>query len=561
MRSLKSILKAFGMGACMGCIIFIYVYGTRVLNVQNDAWLLVGGDLTQQYLGWCFFRNSEWMFPWGLTNLMTYPHPISIMYSDSIPAFALLFKLLSPILPSTFQYHGIWGLLCFLLQGGLAAVLLHKYIYNQYVCGLFSLFFICTSVFFQRMFVHTAMASHWIILLAFCLLVYSEQLMKKGKTIIFIWSGVAVISVCVHAYFVPITFLILLCYLYTMWWSDSSKLLAVYTIVGYFLGLIFGLYLLGGLQSGFDTMEGVGLGHFSSNLNSLFNSRTHYSRLLPGMPINAGQYEGDAYLGAGALVLLIFALAFVSGAFYKGKDNLIFTRQNQRFYISIVLLMGIFLFLAVAPKITCGHYVVLEFSYPVLINKLLSMFRATGRFMFPVLYMIVLFSIVAVVKTAHKRVAYTLIGICLIFQLYDFSGLMQERHRYYKYFNPDAVLIKQEVRFDNIIKNYNRVVFLNSRQVWEQQYEAMLVDYYAQRHVIPVSAFYLARMPKWLSQTDAEYTQKLRTGDIAEDELFIFLKQEDIKKEYQVKIYQFGKFFIGSKKDVEGLQLYKPFLS
>lgn len=100
----------------LGIAAFFLICGSRILNPQNIAWL-ANGDPAQHYLGWVFFRNSEWTFPIiGLNPNFGLEISSSIVFSDSNPLFAILFKLLSPILPKTFQYFGLWILLCFILQ-------------------------------------------------------------------------------------------------------------------------------------------------------------------------------------------------------------------------------------------------------------------------------------------------------------------------------------------------------------------------------------------------------------------------------------------------------------
>lgn len=42
------------LGALVGNITFICIFGVHVLNVTYTDWLLGGGDITQNYLGWCF---------------------------------------------------------------------------------------------------------------------------------------------------------------------------------------------------------------------------------------------------------------------------------------------------------------------------------------------------------------------------------------------------------------------------------------------------------------------------------------------------------------------------
>ena len=54
-----------------------------------------------------FFRNSGWHFPVGLMDTITYPELYSVVYTDAVPAFAVVFKILSPVFPKTFQYFDI----------------------------------------------------------------------------------------------------------------------------------------------------------------------------------------------------------------------------------------------------------------------------------------------------------------------------------------------------------------------------------------------------------------------------------------------------------------------
>lgn len=98
----------------------------------HTSWLYPSGDLTQHYYGWVSFRNADWTFPLGLFNTLSYPNYASIMFTDSIPLFAIIFKAISFILPETFQYFGIFGLMCYILQGVFAFTLLRKFINSKF---------------------------------------------------------------------------------------------------------------------------------------------------------------------------------------------------------------------------------------------------------------------------------------------------------------------------------------------------------------------------------------------------------------------------------------------
>ncbi len=91
--------------------------GYENLNVFNTKWLFSGDDRSAHQIGWYFFKNDFWRFPLGVNPNYGLDIGNSIVYSDSIPLLALLFKSLNFILPSQFQYFSIWFILCFFLQG------------------------------------------------------------------------------------------------------------------------------------------------------------------------------------------------------------------------------------------------------------------------------------------------------------------------------------------------------------------------------------------------------------------------------------------------------------
>ena len=91
----------------IGACIFILIYGMQVLDVTYVDWIRnTAGDFAQSYYGWSFYRASAWHFPPGLMDSVAYPGLTSIIYIDSVPLFNFIFKVMSPLLPDTFQFFG-----------------------------------------------------------------------------------------------------------------------------------------------------------------------------------------------------------------------------------------------------------------------------------------------------------------------------------------------------------------------------------------------------------------------------------------------------------------------
>lgn len=109
----KEAWMVFLTGCLMGAVLFIVLYGTKILNFTYVDWIYVQqADIFQHQIGFEFIRNDIWRFPLGSYMNYAYPFGTSVVYTDSIPLFAIIFKLFAFLLPQSFQYFGLWGILC-----------------------------------------------------------------------------------------------------------------------------------------------------------------------------------------------------------------------------------------------------------------------------------------------------------------------------------------------------------------------------------------------------------------------------------------------------------------
>ena len=78
--------------------VFIYLLGFDFIKINNQDWFN-SGDLSVYQLGWKYFKEDIWRFPFGLNpNYGMYLNG-SIIFSDSIPLLAIFFKIFKNILP------------------------------------------------------------------------------------------------------------------------------------------------------------------------------------------------------------------------------------------------------------------------------------------------------------------------------------------------------------------------------------------------------------------------------------------------------------------------------
>jgi len=98
--------------ALLGPLVFFLLFDPRLLDPSYFRWLFWLPDPATQFLGWHFFRLEDWHLPPGAATNYGMEMGSSIVFTDSIPLLALLFKLGRAALPDKFQYFGLWILAC-----------------------------------------------------------------------------------------------------------------------------------------------------------------------------------------------------------------------------------------------------------------------------------------------------------------------------------------------------------------------------------------------------------------------------------------------------------------
>lgn len=136
----KSIINPVIIPICLGLAVFWMVAGFDLLDPRSLS-AFQYSDNFQHHLSSVFFRNSPWLFPLGANPQYGLIDTSTLVYADPVPLMAILFKLLTPWIPPTYQYLGIWTLFCLVMQGVFAwklVGLLTKNIYLQTLGTCFS---------------------------------------------------------------------------------------------------------------------------------------------------------------------------------------------------------------------------------------------------------------------------------------------------------------------------------------------------------------------------------------------------------------------------------------
>lgn len=537
------------VAALLGGIAFVLIYGVKILNPLYTDWLLTGGDPSQHYLGWEFFRRSDWYFPLGLTDQLAYPLKTSVIYTDSIPIFAVFFKLFRSILPQQFQYFGIWGLLCFVLQGYYAAKILGERSSSKTVILAGSIFFIVSPIMVFRMYYHTALAAHWLILLAIYFYFKHEKEYRDIFKPVMQWGILGILIGSIHLYFVPMCGAILLGYILCSIWKERKiRIRFFYPGISFSVGLFLTVYLLGGFSSGADTGTN-NLGLFSFNLNAFLNPMS-YSTLLKNTSLwdwpfyTQGQYEGFSYLGMGIILLCACGIVLMI-------RNIFRRRKPSVYQIMTVLMSAGLIVMAASPTITWNDKLLLQLPYSSTIYKYWGIFGSCGRMAWPVVYFLMIFGITSIgnMKWKRKEISNVIIILACLVQVIDLSGQLYKRHENYSkkvvYQSPLAGTV-----WDDIISTgeYKHVVWVTHNVDHD---DVIQVAVYAMRNDMTMGNFYFAR---GIDKRDITEEQLQNTS---EDCVYVFLKSDDtfeyeIYENYEdvLHFYPCGDYMIGTVKSL-----------
>lgn len=513
----------FALGTILGALCFIIVYGIKVLDFTNTGWLFLGdNDLRQHYIAWCHYRNDPWHFPIGLIDTLSYPHSMSVIYTDSIPCFAVLFKLFSRFLPVTFQYFGLFGILSFALMGGFSCVLLARFIQNRFAVLVLSLFYILSFPVIHRMYYHTALASQWIIIACLCLWVYDECIASKVKKVIY-WALIGFMCVAVHSYFLPMCAMILAALMVCQWIKGNKKT-AIFEFAAFCIAGLFNLYILGGFYGG-TSASGLGLGTFGSNLNTFVNPNGLGS-ILPTLPLYYDfQYEGMAYLGAGIIFMLIITI--VAALIFIRRKVTIAPFHSDNLYARITIgLVAVSILAATLPLISFNDIKIIQIPYPGFVEKILGIFRSNGRLIWVAYYIIltIVISMAYYILERYKWILLSTVVACVMLQVTDMSASLLQRH---EYFTADHFVstLWEEPELSALAEGKSEFIFL-----YTDNDITLMSAYYGYLNNIRQNNYYYARDIEGLVQQtiDDEYKQ-LGEIKLKKDAVYIITEEEYAK--------------------------------
>ncbi len=456
-----------------------YLLGYDNFNFSNQSWL-INGDLAQYQLGWKFYREDIWRFPLGLNPNYGISNSSSIIYSDSIPLFAIFFKIFRSFLFEEFQYFSFWIFICIYLQALFSFKIIFYFTKNTSYSLVSSLFFIFSSILIYRSGIHLSLTAHWLILGYFYVQIsaLNNKDLKKHSIIY--------LSLFIHFYFS-----IILISVFFIEKIIKLKKFCIKDLLSLFVLIILSLtlmYVLGYFTIKIDDGLGFGYGIYNFNLNSFFNpigenhaEKFNWSFFFPTLNFQNKEMEGFSYLGiSGILFLLIYFIYLVNG-----KSKIIFSKKVN------IIIFFVFLIMATSNNINFGDQDLVTLELNKYLYGILSSIRASGRLIWPVYYLIFVIGIVTIFQYfSGERKPLYIIGALVIFQLVDLApGISNYSFgKQYENQNQERTYISSRIKglskqFNNLKlfkpDNNSSVFFLLNKHILNENYEKTDVSYLA----------------------------------------------------------------------------------
>jgi hypothetical protein len=392
-----------------------YVAGT------GPYWNAQIGDPAKGEIGWFYYARDVWRFP--LFDIGTYHDPEggNVMLSDSLPLLALPAKVVYTLAFAPAQrppiYTGMWVALCLVLQAVAASRLLRALGIRDFPSHSAGIAIFCYLPILMLRFGQAALMAQFLMLFALeCYVTAKREGLTRGRWIAL--CSLPPLTLLVHPYLAAMCGVLVAATILDSWREGRLDLRGVGLRFGAIAALALALMFAGGFFVAASGDFGD-YGLYSLNLLSplIPFPQTLAGRLLatePPVIPGTNQWEGGAYLGAGVLLLCVFALPAL-------KD----WRANLRRHAVLFAFLVVVLIFAVSQRVGFGSHELVRVPLPDAVLHALSQFRGSGRFVWIAVYALAAALIAAVANRYGTRRARVLLLVAAMLEIADVAPMQR----------------------------------------------------------------------------------------------------------------------------------------
>ena len=424
------------------CILFGLFSDFRIILPWNYQWLLSHGDAATHYLGFSYFINDIWRWPPGLNPNYGLEGSSSVVYTDSIPLFALLAKVLWSFC-RLFDLQTSWNFFGVFLFVGIFMLIYAA----QWVLAAFS------SDFNQRIIFAFLIAS--IPIPAWRLMPQLGHLSLTAVAVI-VWSiglyGIyreqriwirilcPLVAFGLHPYLgIMVSCMWLGSFLDNILWERGRILKSGLEFAAFFVIITIGLYLYG--YFGFDFIEGVpwGYGFFSYNVFDLIDPSgydlsdkdglsVNFSSLINGADVHYdSSWESFTYLGLGLVLAVLTGVLTSVLSIRCVRMRPIAKVFATRFFFGVTIYA--MLAIAITHEFGIGNNTIF-IAEKFYVNQdwiaFLGKIRSSARFAWPFAYLLSLLACGIILRSFRvqrfpKKLIYAILSVLVLVQIIDLA--------------------------------------------------------------------------------------------------------------------------------------------
>jgi hypothetical protein len=349
-----------------------------------------GGDHIQHYYAWQAYATGNlatWLPP-KFSN-WTWPQQVPLIYGDTVPLASIILAPIAKLTNDSFQYFSALSLLSIIGSYLCGAWIGSFFSFKPYQSSLIGLVISLSPPALLRLAGHEALSLQIVIILAIALMIRRIRALSA-------WSLTLLLSLGTHAYMFAIVFPMAILAQYAckseghnesvspkFIKSNSLRIGVLCTIALLCLGL------LGYIPNAADISPGGEI--WSANVFSLVDPQD-YSLIAKALDKkDPYQWEGFSYLGW----LGIIAIALSIGAkTATGRTPINYSNvfPSPRWYWTLITLFAIF---SLGDQWLAGNTLLMTMGNDLTLpRKLQQIFHATGRFMWPAYYSLMLWGLI-----------------------------------------------------------------------------------------------------------------------------------------------------------------------
>jgi hypothetical protein len=373
-------------------------------------------DMAQVLVGYLYFVQSPWHLPLFYVSALGTPTGVNVIFTDSVPIVALVGKLIRSLTGTTINLYGAYLFLCFSLPGVMMTLVLIAAKIRYALAAILAAIFANTMPALLERWGHIALLAQFLLIGGLALYLFSLKARR--------WRGLAAAWIA-YLSFVYLSDIFLFAMVGTIWLCviiqrRLNRLATTRAALGtgaLTVTLVTAIIALGGQFGAGGGLPFETYGYHSMNLLSPIVPQK--SGLLPALggiiDATGGQYEGFNYLGLGLLLASLLVLPLEVG----------WLRRNLRRHISLLVAFAAFMAFAISHRAFAGHWLLFELPMPQYVNRVLGIFRGSGRFFWPLAYAQQAMIITLGFRSAKLWIAMCLVGAAIV-QLFDVQALREE---------------------------------------------------------------------------------------------------------------------------------------